>query len=445
LIGFIALCSAVAAFSTGTVHVLTSDNFDAAASSGDWMLEFYAPWCKHCQALAPEWEEAASKSDSVLFGKVDCTEHKSVCDRFNVRGYPTIVFSREGQAVPYEGSRQADAFVEFGERMQEPPVVMVSASETKSALNLERNRVAFVFFGSTSSAEYVLYDHVARVLQPSMIPMYAVSVDALHSIRSWGLSGAASLPLIAVFRVDETGHPDVLEMSSLSAESGEAVLKSWIEENKMQLVPELDGTSYSWLRKSGRTALLLLTKATAQPRAKDMLLQLAQKKKSSKTAQKNNIAYMTMDASKFSDWVTKTLGVSMDTLPRFIGLDAAGEVLYEAPESALTSEAALGAFEESLADGKLPAVPMSKTGGKSYPERLLHSLGMFVIDHTYMALFIGVLMVLALVALVSLCLGGSSDSSSYIVPADKVNAAGSATAGSSAAPRPEKVAERKQD
>lgn len=44
------------------VVVLDDTNFNALVySSKDiWMVEFYAPWCGHCKALEPEWNEAAS-------------------------------------------------------------------------------------------------------------------------------------------------------------------------------------------------------------------------------------------------------------------------------------------------------------------------------------------------------------------------------------------------
>ena len=59
----------------------------------DVMVEIYAPWCGHCQALEPEYKKLAEKFkdiDSVVIGKLDGTtnEHKDL----NVDGYPTILF-----------------------------------------------------------------------------------------------------------------------------------------------------------------------------------------------------------------------------------------------------------------------------------------------------------------------------------------------------------------
>ena len=40
---------------------LTASTFDDVTSEGDWLVEFYAPWCGHCKNLAPDLERAASQ------------------------------------------------------------------------------------------------------------------------------------------------------------------------------------------------------------------------------------------------------------------------------------------------------------------------------------------------------------------------------------------------
>ncbi|KAE9446658.1 hypothetical protein C3L33_21455, partial [Rhododendron williamsianum] len=115
------------------VVVLTEDNFEKEVGQDRAALvEFYAPWCGHCKKLAPEYEKLAAsfkKAKSVVIGKVDlnlslvfsvllvvdCDEHKSLCSKYGVSGYPTIQWFPKGSLEPkkYEGPRNAEALVEF--------------------------------------------------------------------------------------------------------------------------------------------------------------------------------------------------------------------------------------------------------------------------------------------------------------------------------------------
>ncbi|KAL6079377.1 Protein disulfide-isomerase A6 [Balamuthia mandrillaris] len=94
------------------VIVLTESNFDEKIATGDWLVEFYAPWCGHCKKLAPTWEELATKGKTNV-AKVDCTVEKNLAKRFGIKGFPTIKYIRDGKVFDYKGQRTVEAFTSF--------------------------------------------------------------------------------------------------------------------------------------------------------------------------------------------------------------------------------------------------------------------------------------------------------------------------------------------
>ena len=79
------------------VLVLTDKNFEQAIAENELLLvEFYAPWCGHCQALEPEYANAAKelegKNSNIKLAKMDVTAEKETGDKFNIEGFPTLKF-----------------------------------------------------------------------------------------------------------------------------------------------------------------------------------------------------------------------------------------------------------------------------------------------------------------------------------------------------------------
>lgn len=108
---------------SGNVAKLTKETFaDYIARNPRTMVEFYAPWCGHCKALAPEYEKVAKQfKDQVGWAAVDATEEEMLARVYDIGGYPTLKWLFKGHVVAdYAGPRTAQGIAQWVERRLEP-------------------------------------------------------------------------------------------------------------------------------------------------------------------------------------------------------------------------------------------------------------------------------------------------------------------------------------
>jgi hypothetical protein len=105
---------------------------------GEWMVEFFAPWCPACRSLQPVWEEFASWSTdlSIQIGQVDITHSPGLSGRFMITALPTIYHIKDGSFRQYRGPRTKEDFLTFIEEKKWQGIDALSAWQSPSSLQM---------------------------------------------------------------------------------------------------------------------------------------------------------------------------------------------------------------------------------------------------------------------------------------------------------------------
>jgi thioredoxin 1 len=86
----------------GNVSEVTDNNFQAEVLESDIpvLVDFWAPWCGPCRAVAPVVEEiAGEKAGQLKVSKLNTDENQQTAIQYNVLSIPTLIVFKNGQEV----------------------------------------------------------------------------------------------------------------------------------------------------------------------------------------------------------------------------------------------------------------------------------------------------------------------------------------------------------
>eukprot|EP00850_Spirogloea_muscicola_P006656 SM000032S12040 [mRNA] locus=s32:119433:124518:+ [translate_table: standard] len=196
--------------------------FDAAIEAHPHILvEFYAPWCGHCKALAPEYAEAATRlkaeGSDIVLAKIDGSKDNRLSQQYGVQGFPTLLFFRNAQHREYKGGRTADEIVTWLQKKTGPAINSISSASEVEDILAHEDVVAVAYF---DKLEGPAFEELQTLAQDEDATTFLQTTDADVADALGLKKSETKAPALAVLKKEEEkfvkydGHFDKDEMAT---------------------------------------------------------------------------------------------------------------------------------------------------------------------------------------------------------------------------------------
>ncbi|KAF9092549.1 hypothetical protein BGX23_004182 [Mortierella sp. AD031] len=311
--------------SVGKVIVLDSKNYETSLKNGEpWLVEYYAPWCGHCKALAPTYEELAKElKGKVNVAKVDCPANEAVCRSQKVRGYPTIKLHQNGQASEFSGQRQLESMATFAlgaTTSSVKPITLEGFGDIKQGPGVS---FIYVYDANTNQDVHTSIDRQSQTFY-EQVSIYSTK----DSIIARQLS-LTTLPALVVLK-------DNRQYDYRGSLTDQQAVQSWIERSKEPLVPALDRSNTATVLNAPGWVLLGLLNPDkpASAVAYRGLVEAGHKYRKSLVAgdrtllEGKPLRFATLDGTKWTRYISEALGVDPVNLPAIVAVNSDKEIFY---------------------------------------------------------------------------------------------------------------------
>ncbi|KAF2751658.1 protein disulfide isomerase [Sporormia fimetaria CBS 119925] len=331
------LCGLLASLALASdVTQLKKDDFKGFMEEHDLVLaEFFAPWCGHCKALAPEYESAATtlKEKDIQLVKVDCTEEQDLCQEYGVEGYPTLkVFRGPENITPYGGQRKADSIVSYMTK-QNLPAVSDITKDTLEEFKTADKVVLVAYFAADDKTSNETFTSVANGLRDNYL-FGATSDAALAEAEG------VKQPAIVLYKTFDEGKNTFTEKFDKEA------IETFAKVSATPLVGEVGPETYSGYITSGLPLAYIFAETPEEREA------LAKELKPLAEKHKGAINFATIDAKSFGQHAGN-LNLEVGKWPAFAIQRTDKNQKYPFDQEKEITEKEIGAFVDDFVAGKI--------------------------------------------------------------------------------------------